>query len=53
MSSGRTSSRRTSVTGMDGSQKKAGKGILGRREDLSKGPEVETTWSIWVSGDKL
>lgn len=44
---GRPPSRRMSVTGLDVSQGKVGKGILGIWENLSKGPEVETTWYVW------
>lgn len=44
---GRTSSRRTGVIGLDDSWGKAGKEILGRWGNLSKGLEVEATWCIW------
>lgn len=40
---GRPPCRRTSVTGLDVNQGKEGEEILGIWENLSKGPEVETT----------
>lgn len=43
----RKSSGRISITGLDISQGEAGEGILGRWKNLSKGPEVGTTWGMW------
>lgn len=39
--------QKDSVTGLDISQGKPGKGLLGRSEDRSKDPEGATIWGMW------
>lgn len=43
----RKSFGRARITGLDASQGKVGKGVLGRWENLSKGPGMKTAWSVW------